>query len=61
MMSSFGDSGLPVFQAGQASWHRPHSVQVSGVEQLLPAQVLDVAGTEDVSSETFSMSMSGVV
>ncbi len=27
MMSSFGDSALPVFHAGQASWQRPHSVQ----------------------------------
>ena len=28
MISSFGDSGLPVFQAGHCDWHRPHSVQV---------------------------------
>ena len=28
-MSSFGDSGLPVFHAGQTSWHRPHSVQLN--------------------------------
>ena len=28
MMNVFGLSGLPVFQAGQASWQRPHSVQV---------------------------------
>ena len=27
MISSFGDSALPVFQAGQTSWQRPHSVQ----------------------------------
>ncbi len=26
MISSFGDRGLPVFQAGHALWHRPHSV-----------------------------------
>ena len=26
MMSSFGDSSLPVFHAGQTSWQRPHSV-----------------------------------
>ena len=26
MISSFGESGLPVFHAGQAFWHRPHSV-----------------------------------
>ena len=23
---SFGESGLPVFHAGQTLWHRPHSV-----------------------------------
>ena len=28
MISSFGDSGLPVFQAGHCDWQRPHSVQV---------------------------------
>ena len=28
MMKSLGLSGLPVLQAGQASWQRPHSVQV---------------------------------
>ncbi len=27
MISSFGESSLPVFQAGQTSWQRPHSVQ----------------------------------
>jgi hypothetical protein len=29
MITSFGDSGLPVFQAGHWLWHRPHSVQVA--------------------------------
>ena len=47
MMRSLGDRGLPVFQAGHTVWQRPHSVQRQGVEELLPAQVLDVAGTED--------------
>ena len=28
-MSSFGESGLPVFQAGHCDWQRPHSVQVA--------------------------------
>src|SRR4051794_2809840 len=28
MTTSFGDRVLPVKKAGQASWHRPHSVQV---------------------------------
>ena len=27
MISSFGESGFPVFHAGHALWHRPHSVQ----------------------------------
>jgi hypothetical protein len=26
MISSFGESSLPVVQAGQTSWQRPHSV-----------------------------------
>jgi hypothetical protein len=29
MITSFGDSGLPVFQAGHWDWQRPHSVQVA--------------------------------
>jgi hypothetical protein len=29
MISSLGDSALPVFHAGQTSWQRPHSVQVT--------------------------------
>ena len=29
MITSFGDSGLPVFQAGHCDWQRPHSVQVA--------------------------------
>ncbi|CAM5340824.1 hypothetical protein SALBM311S_09662 [Streptomyces alboniger] len=28
MISSLGESGLPVFQAGHCDWQRPHSVQV---------------------------------
>lgn len=28
MIRSFGESGLPVFQAGHCDWQRPHSVQV---------------------------------
>ena len=28
MITSLGDSGLPVFQAGHCDWQRPHSVQV---------------------------------
>ena len=29
MITSLGDSGLPVFQAGHCDWQRPHSVQVA--------------------------------
>ena len=28
MITSLGDKGLPVFQAGHCDWQRPHSVQV---------------------------------
>ena len=37
MISSFGDSGLPVFQAGHWDWQRPHSVQVA--KSSMPFQV----------------------
>ena len=46
MISSFGESALPVANAGQASWQRPHSVQENAVEHLLPGQVGDRAGAE---------------
>ena len=29
MITSFGDSGFPVFHAGHWDWQRPHSVQVA--------------------------------
>ena len=29
MITSFGDSGLPVFHAGHCDWQRPHSVHVA--------------------------------
>ena len=29
MITSLGESGLPVFQAGHCDWQRPHSVQVA--------------------------------
>ncbi len=37
MITSFGDSGLPVFQAGHWLWQRPHSVQVA--KSSMPFQV----------------------
>jgi len=36
-MSSFGLSGLPVFQAGHCDWQRPHSVHVA--KSSMPFQV----------------------
>ena len=37
MISSLGDSGFSVFQAGHCDWQRPHSVQV--VKSSRPFQV----------------------
>ena len=37
MITSLGDSGLPVFHAGHCDWHRPHSVQVA--KSSMPFQV----------------------
>ena len=36
-MTSLGESGLPVFQAGHCDWQRPHSVQVA--KSSIPFQV----------------------
>ena len=51
-MSSFGLSGLPVFQAGHWLWQRPHSVQVVKSSQpfqekssILPAPRLSTSGS----------------
>ena len=41
MMNVLGLSGLPVFQAGQASWQRPHSVQVKPSSRSFQRQVGD--------------------
>ncbi len=37
MITSFGESGLPVFHAGHWLWQRPHSVQVA--KSSMPFQV----------------------
>ena len=37
MITSLGDSGLPVFHAGHCDWQRPHSVQVA--KSSMPFQV----------------------
>jgi hypothetical protein len=61
MMSSFGDRGLPVFQAGHTDWHRPHSVQVRVSSSCFQERSSICPAPNTVSSETFSMSMSGVL
>ena len=37
MITSLGDSGLPVFHAGHCDWQRPHSVHVA--KSSIPFQV----------------------
>ena len=51
-MTSLGDSGLPVFQAGHWDWQRPHSVQVVKSSQpfhekssTLPAPNMSTSGS----------------
>ena len=55
--SSFGESGLAVFQAGHWDWHRPHSVQV--VKSSRPFQVKSstlATPNRSVSGSAFSKS-----
>ena len=61
MMSSLGDSGFSVFQAGQADWQRPHSVQVAKSSICFQEKWPTSPTPNTVSSSTFSMSMSGVL
>ena len=61
MMSSLGESGLSVFQAGQADWQRPHSVQVAKSSICFQVKWPISPTPNTVSSSTFSMSMSGVL
>ena len=61
MMSSLGDSGLSVFQAGQADWQRPHSVHVAKSSICFQVKCSIWPTPNTVSSSTFSMSMSGVL
>jgi hypothetical protein len=60
MITSFGDSGLPVFQAGHCDWQRPHSVQVA--KSSMPFQVKSSTfprpnAVSSSSSSTFSKSI----
>ena len=61
MMSSFGERGFSVFQAGQADWQRPHSVQVAKSSICFQVKWPISPTPNTVSSSTFSMSMSGVL
>ena len=61
MMRSLGDSGFSVFQAGQADWQRPHSVQVAKSSICFQVKWPISPTPNTVSSSTFSMSMSGVL
>ena len=61
MISSLGDRGFSVFQAGQADWQRPHSVQVAKSSICFQVKWPTSPTPKTVSSSTFSMSMSGVL
>ena len=60
MITSFGDSGLPVFQAGHWHWQRPHSVQVakSSMPFQVKSSILPLPKT--ASSARFSTSMKSI-
>ena len=62
MMRSFGESGLPVFQAGHWDWQRPHSVQVAMSSSCFheKSSMRPAPNTTSSSSPTSSMDMSGV-
>ena len=66
MISSFGDSGLPVFQAGHWLWQRPHSVQVamSSIAVHLKSSTLatpnvSTSGSASSSSRTLPLDIIG--
>src|ERR1019366_3049289 len=61
MMSNFGLSGLPVVQAGQTDWQRPHSVQVAKSSICFQVKSSILPAPKTVSSLTLSISMSGVL
>ena len=60
MMTSFGESGFPVVQAGHTDWQRPHSVHVTKSSICFQEKWSIWPTPKTVSSVTFSMSMSGV-
>ena len=62
MISSLGESGLPVFQAGHWDWQRPHSVQVAMSRSCFQdrSSMRPAPKTTSSSSPTSSIVMSGV-
>ena len=61
MMTSLGDRGLPVFQAGHWLWQRPHSVQVTRSRSCFQVKCSILPAPKIVSSSIVSMSISGVL
>ena len=61
MISSFGDSGLPVFHAGHWLWQRPHSVQVAKSSMSLQLKCSTLPTPMIGSSSSMRDSRSGVV
>ena len=56
MISSLGDSGLSVFQAGHWDWQRPHSVQVAKSSRPFQVKSSILPLPKAVSSSRFSRS-----
>ena len=55
MISSLGESGLPVFQAGHCDWQRPHSVQVAKSSSPFQVKSSTLPRPKAVSSSSSSM------
>src|SRR6266498_611749 len=60
VMTSLGESGLPVFQAGHWSWQRPHSVQVVRSRSCFQVKSSTLPAPKTSSSLICSGSISGV-
>ena len=62
MISSLGESGFSVFQAGHCDWQRPHSVQV--VKSRMPFQekssIVPTPSTESSSRSSMSSRVTGL-
>ena len=62
VISSLGESGFSVFQAGHCDWQRPHSVQV--VKSRMPfhekSSALPTPSTESSSRSSMSSRVTGL-